>query len=229
MRIFIISFLTVGLILLASSIGLSIHTKQFIESAITTDGIVIDLERQNGSYHPVVTFTTPDNITFQFTSNTGSSPPAYVIGQQVKVIYDPTSPSKARMGDFWSLWGLAVIFGGLGFPCFLFGFGALLHERLRQRTNRRLRVSGVRIETKFVRVELNRSVEKNGVHPYVIVSQWEKENEIYIFRSEDIWLFNPSDFIKDDKITVFVDPRVFTDPRSMKKYYMDISFLPTLK
>jgi len=80
-----------------------------------------------------------------------------------------------------------------------------LHSILRQSTIRRLRVSGQRIETKVVSVELNRSVEINAVHPYRIVSQWTKGNEVYVFRSENIW-FDPSDYIRNDKITVIVDP-----------------------
>ena len=227
MRIFIISFLTVGLISLASSIGWSINTKQFIEQAVTTDGIVIDFvkhydEDGDVSYSPVVRFKTPDNITVEFFSAMRSYPPAYYIGQQVEVFYDPASPSKAKIRDFWQLWFGSVFVGGLALLFFSIGFGMLLHSILRQSTIRRLRVSGERIETKVVSVELDKRVEINNRNPYRIVSQWTKGNEVYVFRSENIW-FDPSDYITNDKITVIVDPG------NMKKYYVDISFLPSLK
>jgi len=135
----------------------SINTKQFIESAITTDGIVVDFERYDGTYHPVVTFTAPDNITFRFTSSMGSSPPTYIIGQQIKVIYDPASPSKARIRDFWSLWGLAAIFGIIGLPSSSGGLGTLLYIRLRERTIRRLGESDERIEPSMLKIGVQHS------------------------------------------------------------------------
>ena len=55
----------------------------------------------------------------------------------------------------------------------------------------------------------------------MIVSQWQNPatSKLHIFESDNIW-FDPTDFIKTDKIKVWIDRK------NPKKYMVDLSFLP---
>ena len=51
------------------------------------------------------------------TSSTGSSRPAYEVGQQVRVLYDPADPQQARLHGFAELWLFPVTFSSIGILC----------------------------------------------------------------------------------------------------------------
>jgi hypothetical protein len=91
----------------------------FIRRAVTTQGTVTDLEshhdREGGSsYSPVVTFSTPDGQSHQFSSNVASQPPAYQVGERVPVKYLANNPQRAKIGTPGSLWLLPAIFVAIG-------------------------------------------------------------------------------------------------------------------
>ncbi len=77
------------------------------------DGTVVDLEAHNSddgtSYSPIVEFIV-DGTSYRMTSTNSSEPPAYHIGQAVRVVYDRDNPNVARIDNFWELWLLPLIF-----------------------------------------------------------------------------------------------------------------------
>lgn len=94
------TFTLIGLLSLGAAIYLGIQRANFLETAITARGEVVNLieKRSDDSYvyYPVVEFTLPgsfDVLTFQHDS--GSNPPSYTIGEQVQVLYDPENPQNA--------------------------------------------------------------------------------------------------------------------------------------
>ncbi|WP_206733612.1 DUF3592 domain-containing protein [Flavobacterium sp. YO12] len=199
-----------------------------MKKAETVQGTVVELisKRSDNSttYAPVVSFTTKAGNKIEFTSSVSSNPPSYSEGESVEVLYDPAEPKDASINGFASLWIGPLIFGILGTVFFLIGFGIILFGILKQRKTQYLRDNGKRIETKFVQVHLNYGMAVNGRNPFQISSQWlnPQTNEMYVFESDNIW-FDPTEFIKSDIIKVMIDP---SNP---KKYYMDISFLPTVR
>lgn len=80
---------------------------------------------------------------------------------------------------------------------------------------------GTRIVTDFQDVSINTSLSVNGKYPFVGVSQWQnpETSKVHVFTSSNIW-FDPTNFIKTDKIIVIVDKR------NPKRYSVDLSFLP---
>jgi hypothetical protein len=67
----------------------------------------------------VVRFVTAREQVVEFTSSSGSFPPAHRVGDSVKVLYDPDNPRKARidsLSERMSGWFFAIlsILGGLG-------------------------------------------------------------------------------------------------------------------
>jgi Protein of unknown function (DUF3592) len=82
-------------------------------------------------YCPQVEFQIPNGQAVRFQSELGTQPPAYQVGQQVRVVYQMTNPNKAEIDSAMALWFapgcmslLGLAFVVMGF--ILFGFGVLI-------------------------------------------------------------------------------------------------------
>jgi hypothetical protein len=112
-------FLLLGVVFLAFAIPIFVHRRRFVSRAASATGVVTDLkstELQAGmqSYNPVVQFQTHDGRMVEFESDTGGPEESYPPGGQVEVLYDPLNPEKAHIKTFFMLWGIPLLFGGLG-------------------------------------------------------------------------------------------------------------------
>lgn len=221
------AFTLFGIGALAVALWLYRDTSTFLTEATRAVGTVVDLVRSESSdsttYKPVVRFIDRTGEEIEFTSSTGSNPPSYSRGEQVEVLYLPSQPQKARIHGFFSLWGLPLIFGGLGALFFAIGAGLSLVGALKARRTEYLKKHGTPIETEFQSVVLNQALSVNGRHPFRVLTQWlnPSTSKVHVFESNDLW-FDPSDYITDKRI------RVFIDRNNPKRYYVDLSFLPKL-
>lgn len=221
------AFMTVGLLLWVGAFFSFTNTQDFLKSAVTTNGTVVELvysrTSDSGVYYPAVLFQTKDGVSVGFISSSGSKPASYSVGESVEVIYQASSPQEAKINSFFSLWIGTLVLSGMGLVFFLVGFIIVLIGFLRGRKREYLKQNGVQIKAKFKNVEINRSLEVNGSNPYQISAQWINPvtNELHIFKSENIW-FDPSDYINADEITVLIEKD------NPKKYHVDISFLPKI-
>jgi hypothetical protein len=79
-----------------------------------TTGKVIRLEESNDSesgccvYSPVIEFEA-NGQTFTFEGDNASDPPAYKVGEQVEVIYDPANPDTAQINKWTERWLFPII------------------------------------------------------------------------------------------------------------------------
>ena len=227
-------FAAIGTVLLILAFYFYQNTQEFIQGALTADGLVTELTRsssrsssnpthKNISYRPVVEFRTSDGTLIEFTSTSGSNPPSYRVGEAVKIFYHLDRPHHAKINGFFSLWGMPLIFAGVGALFSLFGFAMIYFARRRQSQIKFLKQRGSPVKANFQSVERNRSVRVNGRSPYQIYAQWQDPftSKLHVFKSEDLW-FNPEQYLTGDEITVLIDDK------NPKKHYMDISFLPEL-
>lgn len=220
-------FSVIGIAMLVGASLLYNNTSDFLTRAVSAQGQVVDLILSRSSdtttYYPVVVFRDASGRQVEFKSNSGTNPPSYTRGERVEVLYEPGEPEAARINGFFSLWGAAIIVGGLGLVFGLVGFGMTVYGLLHQRGKAFLQKHGVRILTAFQGVELNTGFEVNGRNPYRIVAQWQhpETGNIHRFVSDNLW-FDPSDYITSDTVPVLIDE---SNP---KKYWMDTSFLPKL-
>ena len=222
-------FTIIGAGMLIGAYFLYKSTSTFLEDAVSTEGTVIELLRvysdsDSGTsitYKPVVEFLDKNGSDFEFTSSSSSNPPSYSIGEKVEVLYNPTSPNKAKIKGFFSLWGAATIVGGLGTVFFLIGGAILIFSRNKKKLKEHLKLEGKRIEADIQSVGLNTSYAVNGRNPFQIIAQWQNPStsKLHIFKSDNLW-FDPSDFLKEETITVLIDKR------NPNKYWVDTSFLP---
>jgi len=220
-------FTLVGLAMLTGAFFLYRSSTTFLAEASRTTGTVVDLVASKSDdstvYKPVVHFTTQNNEAVEFTSNSGSNPPGYTKGETVKVLYRAAAPQDARIDGFFSLWGGALIVGGMGTLFTLIGGSIFLGGLLSARREVYLRKHGLPIQAEFQNVQLNTSLKINGRHPFRVISQWQNPvtSEVHVFESANLW-FDPSGYIKDKKITVFIEAA------NPKRYCVDLSFLPQL-
>ena len=110
-----------------------------VQGGAAADGTVVRMDESHSdgstTYAPIVEYVV-DGETYTMNSSSYSSPPAYHVGQAVRVVYDRANPSHARMDNFWELWLLPIIFisiavlFGLIFNIFM---GVSAFQRMRNR------------------------------------------------------------------------------------------------
>jgi len=123
--------------------------------------------------------------------------------------------------DVFSWSGGQLIIAAALLAFFLIAGGTLYHWLWKKRRHKYLRKYGIPIETDFLRVELNTSLEVNGRHPFRVLTQWRNPitNEMHVFHSNNIW-FDPTKYLEGTKIIIYVERN------NPEKYYLDLSFLP---
>ena len=88
-------------------------------------GLTENREREEISYFPKVRFQTASGREVTFESEMGSSSEAGRIVDTVAVRYRPDQPEAAEIDSFMSLWGVALLSGGLGLVFLFVGLGIL--------------------------------------------------------------------------------------------------------
>lgn len=201
------------------------QTQNFVRHSIVTRGIVVDLGRSQSddAYAAVVEFVSKDGVTREFVSAVRSNPPQYAVGDEVEVFYLESSPHRAKIKSFSSLWGGPLMSAGMGGILFLVPAGMLAVQLAKHYRNERIKTHGVPITTLYKEVIMNTRVEVGGRNPYQVITQWQNPatSQVHVFRSQYLW-FDPSDYMVHDTITVLIEKN------NPKKYVVDLSFLPKL-
>ncbi|MBX6314157.1 MAG: DUF3592 domain-containing protein [Isosphaeraceae bacterium] len=226
-------FALIGLGLLVGASWSYDSTRRFAAGAATATGTVTEMVRREGrepgdspTYAPRIRFRTARGRTVEFIGTPISNRPAYSVGDEVRVLYDPARPERASVAGFLALWGIALILGGIG-ALFTAVGGSLLALHLRIRLGEAARVRqrealedlrqfGRRVDAKF------REVRSDFGETYRIIAQWHDPaaNKVYVFESDPLG-YDPSEFITGT-VPVYIDP---DDPR---RYLVDTTSLPSL-
>lgn len=210
----------VGLLLLVMAGRSGYSTYQLEKEGVRTTGIIIALESSSlnlGRYYPVVRFTTKEGEKITFKSSFGSSFAGSSQGTETEVLYWPENPQAAQIAGYFG----SIFLAALG-TMFAFAGGApLLATRHRKKQKAYLLHRGRPVTASIIKVNIERPIEVGGRSPYSITCLWVDKltHKAHFFNSEDI-NFDPSPYLHDRKITVYIDGD------NAKKYYVDISFLP---
>jgi len=117
------------------------QTLIFLNSCLETNGVVVDIHWRTSTSggqtklnaHPVIQFVDKrTGNTYNFTGVNGSNPPAYSIGQEVEILYDPKNPTQATVKSFFDIWGLSIVLMAMGsflLSCGLINIGVGIHRR----------------------------------------------------------------------------------------------------
>jgi hypothetical protein len=111
------AFTLVGTIALLVAFYLYQETQQFLASAVTVEGEVIELVRvapdrkpmtggvsirvESYTYAPAVRFLTQEGQLIEFTSPTSTNPPRYAVGDKLSVAYSQSDPHSAKIHTFF--------------------------------------------------------------------------------------------------------------------------------
>ncbi|MFC5408238.1 DUF3592 domain-containing protein [Larkinella bovis] len=112
--LFTLLFFFIGVTLVGIGYGLYHSRQQLIRKGIATQGLVIDLHRVKPHEYPLapsIRYRTADGQERVFHSSLGRNPPAYQIGEEVTLYYDPKQPDRVQLqGDYL----LVYVLGGIG-------------------------------------------------------------------------------------------------------------------
>lgn len=117
-------FTLIGAGLVAGGLFWFQQTRSWLSQAKVVPGRVSDTVRVGRrSFAPVVRYTVGDEV-YEFIPSTSSTPPAYVKGDYVEVMYVPSRPGAGRVRDFLQLWFGPTLLTGIG--AMFFGAGILI-------------------------------------------------------------------------------------------------------
>jgi len=129
-RIIVSAFLLLGLVLDCIALMHAVSTIRLLRQSVAVDGKIVWMDRVHRVnrtgfwYMPVVRFPLENGEAFTVRSNKGSNPPAFKVGDAVKVYYKPEHPEWALINTFDQLWAADT---GLGFVgIVVMGLGALM-------------------------------------------------------------------------------------------------------
>jgi hypothetical protein len=221
-----ILFGMIGFSMLIGSAYMYMSTTQFVDSALQTNGVVVDLIRRESdgehTYAPQVTFTTLDGEEITFISGSSANPPSFHEGESVDVLYLEETPEEAKINAFATLYTPPLIVGGIGLIFFLVGAitGSVFFRRKKQIEY--LQQHGMRIPATVTQIEYRKNYKVNNKSPYRIWAEGTdpRHGTVSKFKSDNIW-FNPKEFVKQgDKVEVIVHPQ------KNNVHYMETPFLP---
>lgn len=185
-------------------------------------GTVVALNRHRDSegdtmYQPEVEFRDRNGIQHRFVSSISSSSPGVSRGERVDVIYDPDAPGEAAIDSFTQRFLFPLIFGGIGGLFAVIGAALLWSRWRRRKTIDHLKSRGLRIDARFTRCYIDRSIAINGRSPYRVEAQatHPATGKLTSFKSEPIWL----------ELTPILDGKtvpVLIDMQDPKDHYIDL-------
>ncbi len=106
-----------------------VSTLVFLNTSVSTEGRVVELVkfstggkkiRTGGvtnivtNYRPVFVYRDKYGNQHRVVSSSGSSSPEFKVGDHVPVIFEPDTPSAARINTFWDIWSGAITYGIVG-------------------------------------------------------------------------------------------------------------------
>lgn len=107
-------------------------TKYLLEDGIRTVGIVkrmvVTQDDDGPMYSPVFEFTDRVNQDHEFKSKVRSRPPAYTVGEKVKLVYERKNPKNVKVVSFWGLYAASVILAMVASPLLILGFSYLVYQ-----------------------------------------------------------------------------------------------------
>jgi hypothetical protein len=124
-----VAIIIVSALLLAVGASLLQRTQAFVASALPATATVIEMEavRSGGTrsvYRPHIQFIVSET-SYTFVSGSGEYPPAYSVGDQVDILYNPANPAQAMSAREASIGSNPLFLGFLGLGVVGVGVGVI--------------------------------------------------------------------------------------------------------
>ncbi|MDA7787729.1 DUF3592 domain-containing protein [Sphingomonadaceae bacterium] len=216
-------FTPLGLLFAGAGGWAFMDDQKLADIGVDAEGTVIAFSSSRDSdgdttYRPLVEFYDDNGTRHQFVASVGSSSPAYIRGEAVKVIYDPEAPGRAMLDSFTDRYLLPLVFGVMGSIFALVGAGFLFSVWRRRKIIDRLKRTGIPINGKFLECYRDTSTKVNGRSPYRVVAQTTHpaSGKLQSFKSDPIWI-DLSEQLEGQQVKILVDPE---EP---KHHFVDLS------
>lgn len=194
------------------------YNLEFIEQSIETEAAIVSVDKKFVGYLASIKFITRNETAINGKVFILFKP---LSGKVISIKYNPVIPILLINNSLVEIWfSVFLILVLISFLFFLL-YIIKICSCLKKNKDKKLRQEGNHIYTRFKAVEAVLKEQREGRYPYQIISYWynKKDNKEYLFKSKYLWA-NPIDYILDQTITVLIDNK------NMKKYVMDVSFLP---
>ncbi len=125
-------FMLIGMAFIIILAFLEIDHQEFAARAITTNGIVVDqresYDSDGSTYTPIIEFAAQTGEYYRIEASYSSSPPRFVIGDSVEVLYPPDAPQTGRLAVDNSIFTniLYLVMGIVAIVFDMIGFIALI-------------------------------------------------------------------------------------------------------
>lgn len=194
------------------------YTLKFIEQSVETNAKVLAVSKNTVGYNTLLKFVTKFDTVLNVEVLMLTE---HKVGQVLPIFYNPIIPVQLSKNSFFEIWFSTFLTASLIIHLIIILYVTSIWSNWRKRRNQKLRYGGNHVFTDFVAVEVVTDIKKEGRHPYQIISSWHdnRKDKTYFFKSEYLWK-NPLEFIFDKSIKVIIDNK------NMKKYVMDLRFLP---
>jgi hypothetical protein len=123
--------LLVGLVLMSIAYWQFQQTMKLLKNGEIAKARVLELvavrDSDGTSYRPLFRFTTKTNQVKQFEYDVSSSPPAWEVGEEADVIYNPDHPEQAKLMGYWGLFIGAIVLIAVAAPFIIVGGGYFVY------------------------------------------------------------------------------------------------------
>ena len=114
-------FVIVGLGFLVAATLVSLQTREFVASAVSTTGLVVALEPGHRGYYTVFTYADDHGQPHTDRTDSAEDPAPFRVGSRITALYLPNLPEAARIKSFRTLWLLPAVLWGFGLGITLAG------------------------------------------------------------------------------------------------------------
>ena len=125
-----------GIIMLSISVLFLSKSVRFVKSGIQTKGTVVEMivheDSDGDTYSPVFEFTDIHNNMIRYSYNGSSAPPAWKLGDEATLVYNPDNTSEVKIFTYYGLYGIAVTLMAIAMPLLTIGGGYIIYTYCKQ-------------------------------------------------------------------------------------------------
>ena len=207
-------FLLTGLILITVGVITLVSGTRFKEKSVSVNAVISDIEKvetsntnhKNRRYKQRIYVTCEfDGKIYEDQRLLSSSRSDYV-GKELTLLVNRSDPEDVRRET--ELYLASIIVFSLA-PVFLvIGAVAIIIDLRQGGRKKKLLQSGISIYASISQMNMNRNVQVNGRHPYVVICSYEdpSKGKTYLFKSKSLWTDPSLVYHIGDTVKVLVDP-----------------------
>jgi hypothetical protein len=129
-----VALLILGSVLFIISIVAFKFSIDLIKKGAKTSATVLELKGDptgaSNNLTPIFLFSTKEGEQITFPGFGATSPPAFKVGEVVKIIYDVKKPTNAKVLSYFGLFGLPIVLLAVALPMIVIGGGYFITNRL---------------------------------------------------------------------------------------------------